>query len=200
MMNKTLAINIVLLPPDDVIDKVIDFNNQLTAMHPSAVKIGKDAYLPHITLLQTIIETANLKKAYAVLNEVAAGISPIPINAKLEAVHDQTHYLIALPNAELQKLHENIMRSMNGIVNHEAKAQDFSDPKIEEHTVQWVRDFESKHAYKNFVPHITVGQGHLKDVISNIDFTASRLAICNLVSHGRCERILYETTLSPLAI
>jgi hypothetical protein len=60
----------------------------------------------------------------------------------------------------------------------------------------YIQNFTQNSSYKNFNPHITIGDGIFERKLKlQIKFTASRLALCHLGNYCTCREILYETSL-----
>jgi hypothetical protein len=194
IMTNSLAVDIALLPPDDVMDASIAINKKLLENQPSVLALSKSSRLPHITLMQAIIREDDLAAAGALLKQIAGESSPISLQARLISANETTSFGIHVTD-DLQNLHEVIMNRFEGLVSYGSDARYYDDKEVRQRTIDYVRDFRAKAAFANFNPHITLGIGALKDTDQSISFKVQRLAICHLGNFNTCKRILYETRL-----
>ena len=48
---KKIAVNVVILPPDPVMDLALEWNQLLRETRPANIALGKLQYLPHISIV-----------------------------------------------------------------------------------------------------------------------------------------------------
>jgi hypothetical protein len=98
--------------------------------------------------------------------------------------------------AELQGLHEQVMKDMTAFFRYDVDEAMIYDAAVTGTTLDWIRTYPEKAAYEYFRPHITIGYGAVPpDLTFPIPFTAERLALCHLGNHCTCRRILVEVNL-----
>lgn len=189
-----IAIDIALLPPDDVMDRAIAVNQKIIAKYPSKLVLSKTERLPHITLLQAVIDEKNMEAATTILERIAREFEPLKLTAKLvyKAETSSNSFRVFGNYPELQKLHEQIMQNFKSLISYDAEAGYFDNDEVSERTIDYVKNFCEKSAYSNFRPHITLGKGEAQED-EDLSFTASRLAICHLGNFNTCKKVLFET-------
>ena len=198
-MSKRYAVDIVLLPPDNIMDLAIKVNHD----NPSTYPLNKKSRLPHITLLQAIIKASDLKLAEDLLSNVAQRFKPLELSASLghaslpgfSSTPSKSSYFNIEPSDSLQNLHEMIMHDFEDIATYDAKAEDFYDSEVRQASLDWVKNFVRDAAHENYWPHVTLMTG-TDELITIPPFTARRLAICHMGDYNTCRKILFETTLT----
>ena len=196
-MAKNLAINIALLPPRSVMNKALAINKQLVEHYGSEIVLSGDKRLPHITLSQAVIGEKTMAKAETILKVIASSFKPLQLRAKLLQGRNDIQFEVSL-SQELQALHAQVMAEFKGLVNYDARAEYFYDNAISQRTIDWVHNFTTNAAYDHYYPHITLGNGELRDTGSELSFTAERLTIFQLGNYGTCRKLLVETKLSKI--
>ncbi len=172
-------------------DEIIAINQKLVAEKSSPLKLGKIENLPHITLLQAVIDQMDLEEASSKLNELHQQFMPIDLMAYLTTSRNYMTFDIK-KNERLQKLHEKVMSEFRDLVSFDAKEENCADDKINEKSLGYIREYKDKYAYNNYYPHITLSIGLMDLPNKEIAFSANRLAICHLGNYNTCKRILYE--------
>ncbi len=184
-----LAIDIALLPPDAVMDKAIQINKRF---EPS-FNLNKNDRLPHITILQAIINKENLSQAKAKLKEIALQFSPLKLKAS--PVNEPSPMLEVSKTKDLNDLHHQIMDKYSNLISYEVEERYFYDSHIRQKSLEYVRNFLTNAAYDNYYPHITLGTKLPVSSKFELEFTAKRLVICHLGNYNTCRQILAETKL-----
>src|SRR3989344_843043 len=81
-----LAVDVVILPPDEIMDLSISLNRQLLEQVPSELVLSKDKCLPHITLAMGAAEESDLPKILQITARLAK--KHLPINLRLTDVQN----------------------------------------------------------------------------------------------------------------
>ena len=68
---KKIAINVVILPPDPVMDLVLEWNRMLCKTRPTNISLGKLQNLPHISIVMGCIRADQLDHANSILQSIA---------------------------------------------------------------------------------------------------------------------------------
>lgn len=192
-MNNRNAIDIVLLPPDEVMGRLIAFNKQLRENYPSELKLNKTDCLPHITLMQAVADNSQLADIKDIVQSLSSRQEQLEISGQISQFSDNIVVLQINPSSALWEFHERLMINLEPFVDFDARADDFIGHNISDGTLDYVRDFHSKYAYENYDPHITLGHGKVNQDNSDIRFIANRLAICQMGNRNTCSKILFET-------
>lgn len=184
-----LAIDIALLPPEEIMDEVIKINKRFGPIF----YLNKTNRLPHITLSQAVIKTADMTKAKKKLKEIAVNFRLLSLKA---ALVDKPEVMLEVSNTgELKSLHKIIMDEFSNLVSYDAEEKYFYDQHVRQKSIYYVHRFRTNSAYDNFYPHITLGTTKPISSGQEFSFTAKRIAICHLGNYNTCRQILAETTL-----
>jgi 2'-5' RNA ligase len=203
-----IAVDVVLLPSEDMTNKAIEANRELLKKHLDKIVLDKENCLPHISLVMGCIDESDITDIEKILRVIAEkcslgqlSVSNIPAGTNSS---DETVSVMQIENTEtLQSLHEEVMQRLAPYFSYDVKAEMvLSPPTAGESTLLWIKNYREKSSFENFYPHITIGYGRLHDFLSGsrawalpIKFTASKLALCHLGNHCTCRKILASTEL-----
>jgi len=199
-----IAIDIVILPPDDIMDVCVQLSNKFKEPNASLV-LNKTDCLPHLSLFMGAVEETKIQNLGEQLEKIAKNFNPLNLTIKTLEMRQQPDgretYFLAIKNSpELQNLHEKIVNECKNDYQAQNSTKDmfFVDKgeNFSEATFFWTNNYCSRSSLKNFWPHITLKAA--KEVIYNnlpLEFAAYRLAICHLGDRCTCRKILWETTL-----
>jgi hypothetical protein len=194
------AIDVVILPPEPVMDLAIEWNKQLSIAHKQSIVLNKKDMLPHISLLMGCITVPSLEKAAAILDQVTH--SQISISLYIPGLQFTTnsHPVAALDIAlseELADFQRALIDAYRPLITQDAHEEDlFDGPPVSTSVLEWINRFIPEQCYERLWPHITLGHGRLIGKQEPLTFTATRIAICHLGDHCTCRQILAE---APLA-
>ena len=187
-MKNYLAIDIALLPPDEVMDTAIAINKR----HGPEFNLNKTDCLPHITLSQAIINKKDLPEAVSRLKLIASSFKPLELKARFV-----TNFIEPYKNEKLNNLHKTVMGEFEDLVSYDSREEYFYDDYVRETSLGYVRDYRTKYALSNYYPHLTLGITKPVKKIPDIDFSVKRLVICHLGNYNTCRKILVEVKLRP---
>ena len=199
-MNR-FAINVVLLPPNAIMDFVLEWNKKLREEFSGNIVLGKTNYLPHISLAMGCLREDQLENAYLLLRSIAMRHKVLQLRSKgIHYVTTTTGNIVATldiwPDTPLRALHQSIAQEFSPMLTHDAEATDLADDYfVDLPTLDWINNFIPHASFENFWPHITIGLGSLPNNVERTTFQVSRLAICHLANHSTCKTILNEVTL-----
>jgi hypothetical protein len=185
-----LAIDIVLLPPEEIMDYVIEINKT----EVSKGELNKIDFLPHISLAMGVVEESNLEE----LKTIVEGLLTHPIKLQLDKfyfVEDYTKersYGILIKGEELQKMHEELMDKTKDLFSYDATIENIFNQEAEPSAIN---DFKEKYAFENYEPHITVRCNEVNGELERKEFTVNKIAICHLGVSTTCRKILIEKEL-----
>jgi len=192
-----LAIDIVLLPSEEVMDAAIELNKQLT----DGNILNKTDHLPHISLCMVGIDKKDLPAIEEGISELAKKFEPITfvseeINTLILPDGKKGVALLLKRSAQVQELHEAVA---NFVKSHSvgAVSNDAMHPELQyrESSVSHVGKFIEEDAFEKYNPHLTLGIGDIKTEKVLEPFTAKRLVIGHLGNWCTCRKILFETEL-----
>ena len=186
-----IAIDIVLLPPENVMDKAIEINSQFA---DDPINLNKENCLPHISLCMGVVEEKNLPKIKEIIDKTSKKFSKLFLT--IDKISDGCICFEIKNNENLQKLHEEIMTKLSSYLSYDATTEMcFSPPPVVEKTLFWINNYKDKLSSENFHPHITLGISKLDSQELNIDFVASKLAVCHLGNYCTCRKVIISSDL-----
>lgn len=203
---RKIAVDIVLLPSEKMMDKVIKVNKELLKHFDNipadaGIILNKETCLPHISLAMGVIDKNEILNINEVLQNISQEFSIMNLNAI-------SIYADIIPSGEkvscykientrqLQLFHEKIMNKLSHYFTYDVSAEMIHSPQeVEEVTLDWIRNYPKKSSFENFSPHITIGFGEILNINLPIKFLASKLALCHLGNYCTCKKILLSINL-----
>ena len=197
---KRFAVDIVLLPPDPVMDFAIVWNQMLRKSGPPTIVLDKIQRLPHISLVMGCLNADKLDVARDILQSIASQHPTLELRVpQLKAEETSLGTVVSLDiewSRQLADLHKSLVDSFKPLLTQDANEEDVNDPSpIANSSLAWINNYIPQHCYDHFWPHITLGFGEPSEILRPFSFKASRLAICHLGNYCTCTSILWETTL-----
>ena len=185
-----IAIDVVLLPPKNIMDKAIEINKKFA---DDPIELNKENCLPHISLCMGVLEEENLPKIEEIINEISKQFSKLFLT--IDKISSK-HVCFEIKNNEtLQKLHEEIMTKLSSYLSYDATTDMcFFPPPVIEKTLTWINNYRNT-SFEKFYPHITLGISKVKDKELNIEFIASKLAVCHLGNYCTCRKVIISSDL-----
>lgn len=191
-----IAVDIVLIPPKDIINKSVEANQGLqTGLN----KIPLDAttHVPHITLAMGVIENEHLAQVLSNIGKVATQYNSFSFkinhlyHAHLPTNEDIVGFGLSKPQ-KLQHLHTECMQAISAYtINDFDKEVLFDGATADNMTLDFIRHFPEKSVGSHFSPHLTIGFGHPDHiVIPEISFEADNLAVYQLGNYCTCQKEL----------
>lgn len=199
-----IAVDVVLLPPEETMDLVIEVNRELLKTFHNKIVLNKESCLPHISLAMGGIEEKDLIAIEKILQKVAEEFSAMELKAiNIYANIIPTGKKVSGFEIEkinkLQLLHEIIMEKLIPYFTYDITLDMLYSPsQTEEVTLFWVKNYLKNSSFEKYFPHITIGFGETDKVDLPIIFTASKLALCHLGNYCTCRKILFSTKLKFL--
>jgi 2'-5' RNA ligase len=191
-----IAVDVVLLPSDEMTDKAIRANTELVEKFGSEIVLNKENCLPHISLAMGCINEQDISQI-KILLEAVASENPIRnlkvsgVQTSINARGETVSVFEIEKTQELQSLHENIMKKVKPYFSYNVTDEMIYGRDAAETTMLWIENYPEKASFANYFPHITIGYGRLENDLSfPIEFIASRLALCHLGNHCTCRKIL----------
>ncbi|MBI3963564.1 MAG: 2'-5' RNA ligase family protein [Candidatus Kerfeldbacteria bacterium] len=196
------AIDVALLPPENIAETARQINRALRTEHPEGFALD-DTHLPHLTLVQQYILTADLLDVFTNVDTVLASFKPVILTVTGIAGASfggiSVPFMVLQQDSELQRLHEELLDRLLPFSQDVRTAAAFMRDRgeiIRPTSIAYVADFTSRSARKNFDPHITLGVGDAPDLETPLTGSASVVAVCHLGNFNTCRRILRSWMLS----
>lgn len=197
---KKIAINIVLLPSEKMMDKAIELNNKLIS-NSKPVKLNKENCLPHISLCMASVDKDKLSEFKLILDRISKQFTELSLNISKLVVDsistgEKWSSLKINKTPEVQLLHEEIMNNFKSYISSNIKKEMcYSPNEVNKLTIQWAKGYIQNSAYENFSSHISLGVGEIEEQDLNIQFKGTRIAICHLGNYCTCRKVLIENDL-----
>lgn len=198
---KRFAVNVVILPPDPVMDLALEWNRELCTTHPTNIVLDKMHYLPHVSLAMGCLEANQLEQAQFILQSIASQHRALELRVpQVKILNTNSGNRVVTFDIELSpaltRLHEAIVVALRPLLTQDAVEADLNDvPPIDTAALEWINHYIPHHCFQHFWPHITLGFGQPPNNFQAYTFQASRLAICHLGNHCTCRQILEEALL-----
>jgi len=196
-----IAVDVVLLPSDEMMDKAIQANAELVERFGSEIVLNKENCLPHISLAMGCIDEGDIASIERLLETIARE-SPLGdltisgIRTSINARGEKVSVFEIEKTKELQSLHEKIMKKVRPYFSYDVNSDMmYGDEEIVQSSLLWIKNYPEKASFANFFPHITIGYGQTETGPFPLQFTTSTLALCHLGNHCTCRKILVSIDL-----
>ena len=193
-----LAIDVAILPPDEIMDLAVKLNQELLKRVESDLVLNKENCLPHITVAMGIVDESNLKEVFDKVEKISSSFLPLELIIDAAETYERPNKppMSGLRIAKiqvLQSLHESVIKELKPLFSYDAKVEHFYQPPIMTKLGEyWLAGTPYKKILENYEPHLTLGHGTGLSLETPIKFTASRLAVCHLGKNSTCRKILTE--------
>jgi len=194
------ALDVALLLPPILQRRIIRLNSMLS--RPPDGFLFNKYHLPHITLSQFFVTSANYSACKRTITSIVDNFGPISIRTG-KIIQGRTASTVEIePNKSLLELHAQLMDQLQNVESHVGNHSAFSShshsPRPAD--VRWVKHFRSRAAYNNFSPHVTVGIGHLSRPCPPTHVLATTIATCHLGRFCTCARVFDTWTLTVTSV
>ena len=192
-----LAIDIVLLPPEEIIDICIEINKKAKTNVP----LGKNDFVPHNSLCIAVTEEENIRKVIWILKEISQEFSSIQtkIIEIVPAKGDRnSDWFKIKKNSDLQHLHKIIIDKLKHLLTFKSTSPEIFYKK-ERETIEKIpttlKNGYLNYAYDKYNPHITLCCKEAKWDDFPLIYNAKKLALFHAGKNVTCRKILFETEL-----
>jgi len=183
----TTAIDIAILPPEDVSARAIALSAALPAGESQGLLLGGDC-LPHITLTQQFVPAASLDTLFAQLDHMLRDRAALRLRVT-GGGGSRSVWMSIERTPELVSLHDQLLHVTEPF-EATGDASAFFGEDARERDVRWVREFRSESSFDRFTPHITLGHASEPPVVEPVEFVATTIAVCHLGRFCTCRRII----------
>jgi hypothetical protein len=197
-----IAVDVALLPSETMTDSAIESNRKLHGQSNNRIVLNKDNCMPHISLAMGCVRKVDIGKIGKILRAVAARYPHQEMKAIGIVVHTDSDggklsLLQIEANEALQSLHEELMRKLAAYFSYDVAAEMvLSAQPVDSATLSWIKNYRRKSSFGGFSPHITIGYGQLNGVCGPMEFTASKLALCQMGNHCTCRQVIVSAELA----
>ena len=201
-----LAVDVVLLPSDEMMNKAIKANRELLKQYTDKIVLDKENCLPHISLSMGCIDEKDIAEIMRALRVIAGQcslgqLSVIGIHTETNSAGEKVSAFQIERTEALQAFHAEVMQRLTPYFNYEVtSAMVLTPPSAGESTLLWIKNYPEKSSFEKFFPHITIGYGEINDYSFPIKFAVSKLALCHLGNHCTCRKILASVELIPFRV
>jgi len=196
-----IAVDIVLLPSEVMVDKAITANKELLKQCAHKIVLDKENCLPHISLVMGCIDEGNIDEIDEILKTITkettlGPLSAVCIHTESNRAGEKVSVLQIEKTEALQSLHEEVMKKLAVYLSYDVKAEMvFSSSQINESTLDWIKNYPENSSFGKYSPHITIGYGEINNFSFPIQFDVLKLALCRLGNHCTCRKILASSNL-----
>jgi len=192
------AVDVVLLPTEAMMDRVIEVNRKLIEKSDKKIVLNKENCLPHISLAMGCVDERDIVAIEKALQTIARGYSlgdlrVIDIRTTADSAGEKVSVFEVEKTKELQLFHEKAMGKLTPYLRSDVTGDMIS--AVEDSTLLWIKNYREKSSFGNFFPHITIGYGEIENQPFPIKFAASKLALCHLGNHCTCRKVLVSIEL-----
>lgn len=199
-----MAIDVVLLPSQEMADRAIEANRGLLKQNAGKIVLDNDNCLPHISLAMGCIDEGDIAEIGKILQTIAekypAGrLSAVDIRTEANSAGEKVSAFRIERTETLQSLHEEIMRRLTPYLSYDVRPDMVFSGTAGESTLLWIKNYPGNSSFERFSPHITIGYGQINDSSFPVKFTVSKLALCHLGNHCTCRKVLTSADLRSRA-
>jgi len=209
------AIDVLLEPGPALVEAAVSANAKLRANYPAGFALDA-AHIPHVTLAQRYVRTADLPRVAEAVQSVVAAAGPTHWRLRAKGFYALPVQNLALagiviePTPELISLQERVLTALAPFSVANGTAAAFVSPPdggvIDPAIVAYVNDYVPKYSGPNFNPHVTVGLGQpeftrtlASPAFQPFEFSVAGVGIYQIGNYGTAARQLWSsTTADPL--
>ncbi len=193
-----IAVDAVLLPPPDVMEKAVEINRRLAeSADNNDIILDKETCLPHITLAMGCLMEDDLRRIDDILRGIAASFPPVRL--KTIRLKGEEASMRIEKSRDIELLHEIVMIRLSPFFSYKVTEDMLyggHEEEINEITFDYIRKFPTRSSFENYVPHITVGRSNAGIEIAPFDLVSGNLALCHLGNFCTCRKVLLSYDLS----
>lgn len=187
MKEQLKAVDIVVVPPDNIQDVAIDLSKKVIG---STFVLGRTEYVPHISLCMGY--TNDVERIGEQVAESLKG--ELPFDLVVEGIKTGASPIMDIRKSQdLRRLHYKLLSTVR-LVNARRDPEAYVDGVARDETLNYMSSFRQKHARLSFLPHITLGDGVLPIETATLEFpikfTAKTVALFHLGNYNTCRELL----------
>ncbi len=202
-----IAVDVVLLPPEEILELCIKLNRECNIAGKAKGQLGKKDFVPHISLAIGAVQTTDLPAIFSILEKMTKNLAPLSLE-----IYQLEHYISKTDGKKsygfkikvtekLQQHHEAVMRSLepyfvDSTITVEMLYKD--NGEVIEKVSPAVIEYREKHSFTHFDPHITLLCHEMEYEALPIRFSSSTFAVFHLGRNGTCRKQLFSTKLKAV--
>jgi len=192
-----IAVDIAILPPPAVADRAIELSAALPPQESQGLLLGRDDYLPHITILQQFVSAESLPAFLDRVGDVVQPVPPMKLRVTGGGMGSSSVWMSIERTSALVDLHSRVLDAGLPFDRERGDAAAFVGSDARDRDVQWVTSYRTSSSGPSFQPHITLGHAARPPEIEPFAFEATLIAACQLGRFCSCLRVLRTYDLSP---
>jgi hypothetical protein len=196
------AVDIMIQPDADAIARARAVNRRMPLSIAAGITLD-DTHLPHITMLQRYLVTADLEAAYAAIAGVLASTDAATLGYHVPGITYSEHWgppgqaaavLGVTPNRQVLDLQAALLAAITPFAGSGGTDAAFvTDPgqRISQTTKDWVQTYDPDQVGPNYTAHLTVGIATVVDLhamqaepFAEFDVHPAGLAVFQLGNNG----------------
>ncbi|MHC4123724.1 MAG: hypothetical protein ACYSSI_09145 [Planctomycetota bacterium] len=190
------AIDIVLLPAEEMRGQAIAANRWLVDNFGSEIVLSEEGDRPHVSLAMGVMDENQAGQISEILEKIARKNPVKKLKATGIVIEENSkgQKISAVEierTAALQKLHEDVMREAGGYLGYEVTSDMVLGENVLETTLNWIRNYRNESSFDKFWPHITIGYGQVMNFEFTGQFEVDKLALCRLGNNCTCREVLW---------
>ncbi len=197
-----IAVDVVLIPPNEVIELATGLNNSFPASEAYDFVLNERTCIPHITLSMGIIAEEQLPEVNRRLGLLAQRYSALDLTIGEVSLSKRPDGRVMsgleiMKTKALEELHLAVLAALSDLFTYDDVQTSlfFSPPPLNRVPTYWVAGFAKTSVRENYKPHITLGVGEPTQPVPALQFRASTLALCHLGNYCTARKILFSSTL-----
>lgn len=210
-MSDLTAIDILVNPDENTLERARAVNARLRQSVPSGFELDA-THLPHITILQRYVRTADLEKVYEAIQKTIAETDMSLLTFRAVAIKHiewgPGSYLAGYfirPSPEVIDFQAKLIAAVNPFVEPGGTAAayvtDTNDPEIDQSTLNFIEQYVPNHSGSNYIAHVTLGFATLDDLktietepFNEFDIHPANVAVFHLGKNGTARKELKSFT------
>lgn len=210
-MGDLTAIDILVNPDENTLERARAVNARLRQSVPSGFELDA-THLPHITILQRYVRTADLEKVYEAIQKTIAETDMSLLTFRAVAIKHiewgPGSYLAGYfvkPSPEVIDFQAKLIATVNPFVEpggtSAAYVTDTNDPEIDQSNLNFIEQYVPTHSGSNYIAHLTLGFGTLDDLktieaepFNEFDIHPANVAVFHLGKNGTARKELKSFT------
>lgn len=196
-----IAIDVAILPPEEIMDKVIAINKQEARKGNARGTLAKDDFYPHISLAMGTINEKDLEEIKKIVDNICKEFNPLSVEFSelyyATKKDGSKSYALKVKNtSDLQKIHEKLMRELLSHLSYDATEENLFKKEGENINPPGHLNKYKENSFEKFDPHLTLRCKEVEFTDLPIKFLGSFIAICHVGTGTTCRRILFQTKLT----
>lgn len=213
-MSELTAVDILIEPDDASIERAREVNRRMPLSVPAGITLD-DTHLPHITMLQRYLITADIDAVYTAIEKTLSATDTASLSYHVPGITYSEHWgppgqaaavLGVQPNQQVLDLQAALVDAVTPFTGSGGTDAAFvTDPgeQISQTTKDWVETYVPDQTGANYTAHLTVGLDtveHLKSMQAEpfdaFDVHPVSLAVYQLGNNGTARTLLKAWPLS----